>query len=94
MLRWEYVRRGWAQKAWHRWLSWARRCQLKPMVKLGRTLRNHLWGILNAVVLGATNALSESMNSRIQRIKARACGYRNRQRFKTAILFHLGGLEL
>ncbi len=36
----------------------------------------------------------ESMNSRSQRIKARASGYRNRQRFKTAILFHLGGLEL
>jgi transposase len=46
------------------------------------------------VILGVTNAISESMNSKIQRIKGRACGYRNRQRFKTAILFHLGGLYL
>ena len=41
-----------------------------------------------------TNAISESMNSKIQKIKARACGYRNRERFKNAIMFHLGGLDL
>ena len=58
-------------------LSWASRCRLKPMVKAGRTVRKHLCGILNAVVLNATNAIAESMNGKIQRIKARACGYRN-----------------
>jgi transposase len=94
MLLWEYVSRGWASRAWHRWLGWASRCRLEPMVKVGRMVRQHLWGIINAVVLGATNAISESMNSKIQRIKGRACGYRNRQRFRNAILFHLGGLDL
>jgi transposase len=59
-----------------------------------RSLLSRLEGILNAVVLKATNAAAESMNAKIQRIKAMACGYRNRERFRNAILFHLGGLDL
>lgn len=38
--------------------------------------------------------MSESVNSQIQRIKKRACGFRSRERFGEAILFHLGRLEL
>jgi transposase len=56
-------------------------------------IRTHPEGILNAVVLRTTNA-AESMNARIQRIKRMACGYRNRERFRNAILFHLGELDL
>ncbi|MBM3207419.1 MAG: transposase, partial [Chlamydiae bacterium] len=32
--------------------------------------------------------------SKIQKIKAMACGFRNRENFKIAIYFHCGGLEL
>ena len=51
-------------------------------------------GILNAVVLQATNGPAESINSRIQMVKARTRGYRNYDRFVVAILFRLGGLDL
>ena len=91
---WDYRSRGWARRGWKAWLALASRSRLKPMVKAARMVRKHLEGILNAVVLGTTNAASESMNARIQRIKGRACGYRNRERFRRAILFHLGGLNL
>ena len=37
---------------------------------------------------------SESMNSRIQKVKARSHGFRNRERFRNAIYFHLGALGL
>ena len=57
-------------------------------------VRNHLWGIINAIVLKATAAASESLNAKIQKLKKWACGFRNRERFKTAILFHFGGLDL
>jgi transposase len=57
-------------------------------------VRRHLDGIVNAVMLGATNAAEESTNARIQGIKAMRCGYRNPERFRNAILFHLGGLDL
>jgi transposase len=64
------------------------------MIKVGVMVRKYLWGILNAIMLRVTNALAESINATIQKIKARACGFRNRSRFRTAILFHKGGLSL
>ena len=91
---WGYVRRGWALKAWRRWLSWAFRSQLAPMQKAAGVIKNNLWGILNAVVLKVTNATSESLNAKIQWVKKNACGFRNRKRFRTAIYFHCGGLDL
>jgi transposase len=64
------------------------------MIKVGVMVRKYLWGILNAIMLRVTNALAESINATIQKIKARAYGFRNRSRFRTAILFHKGGLSL
>ena len=63
-------------------------------VRPARMVSTHLEGILNTVVPQTTNAAAESMNARIQRIKRMACGYRNRERFRNAILFHLWGLDL
>ncbi len=91
---WRYLRRGCAVKAWKRWLSWAMRSRLEPMKKAARMVRDHLWGIINAATTGLTNAGSESVNARIQRVKKMACGFRNKLRFRAAIYFHLGGLDL
>lgn len=77
-----------------RLLGWISRCRLEPMIKVGRTIRKYLWGILNAIKLKANNSMLEAKNSKIQRIKKIACGFRNRERFKMAILFHLGGLDM
>ena len=49
---------------------------------------------MNAFTSDTTNAKAESLNAKIQRIKHKACGYRNRERFRTGIFFHLGGLDL
>jgi len=58
------------------------------MRKVAVTIKKHLRGILNAIVLKQTNGPAEGINSRIQRIKQRACG------FRTATYFHLDGLNL
>jgi len=34
------------------------------------------------------------LNSKIQTIKKKAYGFRNRENFKTSIFFHCGGLNL
>lgn len=91
---WHYVHRTWAEKAWKRWTGWADRSRLDPMKKAAVFVKKHLWGIINAVVLHVTNARAESLNAGIQRLKRMACGFRNRARFREAILFHLGGLDL
>jgi transposase len=91
---WGYRTRGWAKRGWQRLLDWMSRSRLPPMVKVGETIRTHLWGIVNAIVLGVTNAHLESVNAKIQALKKQACGYRSRPRFRNAILFHCGGLDL
>ena len=50
--------------------------------------------LLEAVVIDRPNEAAGSMHARIQRIERMACGYRNRERFRNAILLHLGGLDL
>jgi len=94
MSLWGYKTRTWARKAWKQCLQWAKMTDLGPVISVAGMLERHLEGILNAIVLKATNALAEGINSRIQRIKRMACGFRNRERFRQAILFHLGGLDL
>lgn len=94
MQLWHYRSRTWARKAWDGWLNWAQRCRLAPLQAAAKTIKRQLWGVLNAIVLNLHNGHAESMNSRIQRIKHRACGFRNRERFRNAIYFHLGGLQL
>ena len=43
---------------------------------------------------GVTNARSEGINAKIQWINYTARGFRNRERFRNAIYFHLGNLAL
>jgi hypothetical protein len=40
------------------------------------------------------NAASESINSKVQRVKCTARSFRNTNNFITAIYFHSGGLDL
>ena len=94
MSLWDYVSKTWALKGWKRWLSWAVRCRLEPIKKVARTIKAHLWGILNAIVLKVSNGPAEGLNSRIKMIKVRSRGFRNKERFANAIYFHLGGLHL
>ena len=94
MSLWHYVSKTWARKGWERWLSWAMRCRLEPIKRVAKTIKEHLWGILNAIVLKVSNGPAEGINSRIKAIKVKSRGFRNKQRFANAIYFHLGGLDL
>lgn len=93
MSLWHYVSKTWARKGWEQWLSWAVRSRLEPIKDVARTIKEHLWGILNAVVLKVSNGPAEGLNSRIKMIKVRSRGFRNKERFANAIYFHLGGLN-
>lgn len=94
MSLWHYVSKTWARKGWRQWLAWAVRSRLQPIRKVAKIIKEHLWGILNAIVLKVSNGPAEGLNSRIKTIKVRSRGFRNKQRFANAIYFHLGGLDL
>jgi transposase len=91
---WNYTYMGVAKKQWEKLLGWISRCRLKPMIAVGKMVRRYFWGILNAIRLKVNNSMLEAKNARIQQIKKVACGFRNRERFRNVILFHLGGLDM
>ena len=71
-----------------------RRIRLTPMRAVARMLAARLDNILTYLKHRITNAVSESLNSRIQWVKATARGFRNQQNFINAIYFHCGGLDM
>ena len=70
------------------------RSQLAPVKRVAKMIQRHLGGILNYFQHRVTNAIAENTNGKIEWILRTARGYRNRENFKTAILFHCGGLKL
>lgn len=76
------------------WYNWAIRSRLEPVKKVARSFKNHLDQVVTYFTHRLTNAALEGLNSKIQGLIKKACGYRNRERFKTDILFHCGGLNL
>jgi transposase len=64
------------------------------VIEVAYLIKRRLANIVTFFKHRITNAVSEGLNSKIQTIKKRAYGYRNREHFKTAILFHCGGLDL
>ena len=91
---WNYLSVGWAKRFMKRWLVWVSKSHLSPMRKVGEMLSRHLDNILTFCRHRITNSAAEGINSRIMAIKRRACGYRNREHFKTVIYFFCGGLDL
>jgi transposase len=57
------------------WLKWASRSRLKPFVRLGRTVRKHLAGILAFIGSKLTNARLEGTNNKIRLISHRSYGF-------------------
>lgn len=76
------------------WYREAMRTRLEPVMKVARMCKEHLPGILTYFIRRVTNAFSEGINNLIQSLIKKAYGYRKRERFKTDILFHAGGLNL
>jgi transposase len=97
----ETLRHLWGQASrisgeahWKYWYFWATHSRLSPIIAVARTIHRHLANVLTYFDHRITNAVSEGLNSKIQTIKKRAYGFRNKENFKTAIYFHCGGLDL
>ena len=78
-------------KSWYRSVI---HTKLDPMKKVARTIKDRLQNVVTYCTHGITNAVAEGINSKIQAVKRRVGGYRNRNNFKTAIYFYCGGLNL
>ena len=94
MCIWRSGQRGHGEEARRAWVAEAMRSFIEAMEEVARTIRDHLGGIVDAMALGVTNAAGESVDSKVQRIRRVACGFRSRERFSSAILLHRGDVDL
>lgn len=83
-----------ARRNFETWFQSAVRSQLAPIKRVARTLRKYWDQIENYFRHRITNAGAEAINTKIQQVKRRSRGFRNRERFREAIYFHCGGLDL
>jgi transposase len=91
---WNYKSGAWMEKFFRRWYFWATHNRLDPIVSAAKTLRSHLENTPAYAKHKVTNAIRESINTKIEKVKRLACGYRNRHHCRVALLFHCGGLDL
>ncbi len=76
------------------WCREAMATRLEPVKAVVRLFKKHWANIVTYFHHHLSNAPAEGINSRIQHLIQKACGYRNRERFKRDVLFHLGDLDL
>jgi transposase len=83
--------------AWHlfnRWTVDATRRKIKEIDKVVTMFKNHISGVVNALLTNLNNAMAERLNGKIQELKTVGKGYRTFNNFRSAILFFHGGLNL
>lgn len=76
-----------------RWHFWATHSRLEPVIRVAKTLKDHLDGIMRWFESGLSNGLLEGLNSLIQAAKARARGFRSAEKMKVVIYLLLGKLD-
>jgi len=91
---WDYLYEGSMRKYFDQWFVWATHSRLEPIIRAAKTMKRHIDNIATFARHRVTNALAESINSKIEKIKRMACGFRNRSHYRIAIYFHCGGLDL
>lgn len=70
-----------------RWLGWALRSRLRPIVRFARTVRDHLQGILDAVEMGLSTGPVEGINNKIKTLLKRSYGFLRAETFIQRIYF-------
>ncbi|MEX1044508.1 MAG: ISL3 family transposase [Chthoniobacterales bacterium] len=91
---WNYQRREDAEKHLEAVMSWCRRSRMEPFVKLGRTLKRHMDGILGYFNNYTTSAAIEAVNGLLQLARRRARGYRTFRNFQAMAYWIAGGLTI
>ncbi len=91
---WNLRYAGAADRNFKRWFHWARCSRLEPIRQVALMIKRHWANIRTYFRHRITNAAVEGLNSKIQTVKARARGFRNRERFRNATYFHCGRLDL
>jgi transposase len=77
-----------------RLLSRLARSRLDPFVRLGKTIRKHRDGILDAIRLGINQGRTEALNNKVRLITRRAYGFHSAQAALALVLLTCGPITL
>lgn len=91
---WVYKDREDAQEHLLSVISWAQRSRLAPFVKLAKSLRTHMEGIMGYYQNYTTSAAIEALNGKLQLARRQARGYRNFENFRAIAYLVAGDLPL
>ena len=91
---WKFRSAHAAERFLEQWAELADQTALVPMQRVAKTLMNHIEGLLGYCFHKISNASAEGFNSKIQTVKANARGFKSFEKFRIAILFYCGKLEL
>jgi transposase len=93
-LRYAFAVKGEAgHVALDRWISWARRCRIPQFVELSRRITAHRDRIYATLTHRLSNALVESVNTKIRLLTRIAFGFRSAEALISLAMLSLGGLR-
>lgn len=76
------------------WTDWASRSHLAPFVRVAKTIRKHMDGILEYVRTRLNNGLAEGINNKVRAITKRAFGFHDATSLISMLFLCCGGLHL
>jgi len=91
---WKSRDKQFAEAHFNDWYAEVIKTGLKPMIKVAKMLKRHLYGLLAWFDSRITNSVTEGYNATIQALKAAARGFRNFENFRIVILFYCGKLDM
>ena len=83
-----------AKRYFDLWLKSVEQMGVREVLQVGKRFQRHFDGVCNALCHSQSNAKAERINGKIQEIKTVGRGYRTFEKFRSAILFFCGGLDL
>ncbi len=88
------LNRSIAESYLKKWISWALRSRMPDIIKLGKTVKRHIDGILAAMRSGINSAVVEGLNNKIRTAFKRSYGFKAQKYRDTIIYLVAGGLSL
>jgi len=76
------------------WTDWGARSKLKPFVRVAKTVRKHLEGIVAYIATGLTNARSEGTNGKVRTITRRSYGFHGASSLIAMVFLCCSGMVL
>ena len=77
-----------------KWISWASRSRMPEIIKLGKTMKRHIEGILEAIRSGMNSEVLEGLNNKIRTAFKRSYSFKAQEYRDTIIYLVAGGLKL